>query len=274
MKKQSPKARRISTRQTRLDEVTPIYISPYAAALVRAAAEECRSTGEDAFTGTLEGDGQHLIFEVHYDPYFGVTGDDESSEAFAAPEWVRLNVRDPQFNLSLLEIRVDLSNRRLNIDDEIASEEARHGSVAAKVSQIDDYLNDVLLPAIRLRWRYGGNSKAFPRTTHNSERSERDVPIDAHLAFYDFCEEALFRIYEVEICSPEGNILPELIEAEFALYKAGKRKLWELFDFLDIIALPPAIPRYKLTLFLANLFLAEMIDAHRARQEDKAEGAS
>jgi hypothetical protein len=274
MKKQSPKPRRISTRQTRLDEVTPIYISPYAAGFIRDAAEAWRSTGEDAFTGTLDGDGQDLMFEVHYDPDFGVTGDDESSGAFAAPEWVRLNVRAPQFNLSLLEIWLDLSNRRLNIDDEIASEEARHGSVAAKVSQIDDYLNDVLFPAILARVSSGRISKPFRRTIRDSERSESNVPIDSHAAVYDFCEIALFLGYRVEIFTLEGVMLLELIDDEFELYKAGKRTIWELFYFLDNINLDPAIPRFTLSLHLASLFIGEISDAFRERQEDKAEGAS
>ena len=139
------------------------HINSYATALIRVAAEECLSTGEDAFTGILDGDGQHLIFEVHYDPDFWLTGDDESPEECAAREWVHIQVRDPQFNLSLLEIWVDLSNSRLNIDDELASEEACYGSVASKTYQVTNYLYKVLLPAIRTRIPAGENPEFYRR---------------------------------------------------------------------------------------------------------------
>jgi len=104
--------------------------------------------------------------------------------------------------------------------------------------------------------------------------SKSSPPVDAHIAFYDFCECALFRTYETEMCSPEGNRLPGLIEAEFELYKEGKHDAQSLYDFLDTLDLHPAIPRYKLMLYLASLFLGEMIDASRAQQEDKVDGAS
>jgi hypothetical protein len=170
MKKRPTLTRTISTRLTPFDEISPIFVGPYATALIRTAAEEYRITGDHTFTGFLDGDGQHLIFEVHYDPDYWLTGDDESPEAYAAREWVHLHVRDPQFNLSLLEIWVDLSNRRVNIDDETASEEARYGSVATKASQIDDYLNDILLPAIRARIAKGRNPLPPQRNSVGSDR--------------------------------------------------------------------------------------------------------
>ena len=63
------------------------------------------------------------------------------------------------------------------------------------------------------------------------------------------------------MCSPEGNMLPVLIEAEFELYKEGKHDTWSLLDFLDTLDIAPAIPRYMLTLYLASLFVGEVLDA-------------
>ena len=147
----------MTTRQNHLDRLKKSHLNPYATALIRAAAEEYHATGDHTFMGALDGDGQHLIFEVHHDPDFWVPGDDESPEALAAREWVRLHVCDPQYNLSLIEVWVDLSDGRLNVDDEVASEKARNGSVAAKVARLADYLDGVLLPAIQARIAVGGN---------------------------------------------------------------------------------------------------------------------
>jgi hypothetical protein len=97
---------------------------------------------------------------------------------------------------------------------------------------------------------------------------------DAHPDFYDFCEAALFRAYEVEICSPEGNMLPGLIEAEFDFYKIGKRDVESLCDFLESLDLDPAIPRHTLTLYLASLFIGEVIDAFGAHQSGKSGGTA
>ena len=93
------------------------------------------------------------------------------------------------------------------------------------------------------------------------EAMKCSLPVDAHHAFYEFCECALFRIYEVEMCSPEGGEASTLIEAEFELYKEGKHDVDSLYDFLDTLDFEPAIPRYKLSLYLASLFLGEMMDA-------------
>jgi hypothetical protein len=87
------------------------------------------------------------------------------------------------------------------------------------------------------------------------------LPINAHHDFYSFCEYALFRVYEVEMCSPEGARLSDLIEAEFELYKEGKHSVETLYDFLDTLDLEPAIPRYNLSLYLASLFIGEVMDA-------------
>jgi hypothetical protein len=140
-----------------LEKLNKSHLNPYATALIRAAAEESRTTSDQTFKGALDREGQHLIFEVHYDPSFWVDGDDESPDAIPARKWVRLQVRDPQYNLSLMEVWVDLSDGRLNIDDETASEEARNGAVAAKAAQLANYLHDVLLPAIRTRIAVGQN---------------------------------------------------------------------------------------------------------------------
>ena len=98
--------------------------------------------------------------------------------------------------------------------------------------------------------------------------------INSHHALLDFCELALFRTYESEMCSPEGIMLPGLIEAEFDLYKTGKRDIETLFDFLESLDLHPAIPRYKLTLYLASLFIGEVIDAFGAHQSGKSGGTA
>jgi hypothetical protein len=96
--------------------------------------------------------------------------------------------------------------------------------------------------------------------------------MSAQFAFYDYCEYALFKVYEVEICSPEGNSLPELIEAEYELFKEGKRDLVSLYDFVDTLEISPAIPQYKVQLYLASLFVGEILDAFRAQQKNKSEG--
>jgi hypothetical protein len=155
------------TEQTYLEKLNNSHFNPYATALIRVAAEEYRSTGEATFTGTLDGDGQHLIFEVHYDPDFRVTGDDGSPETSAAREWVRLHVRDPQYNLSLVEVWVDLIFGKINIDDELASMETRIGPIEAMVVQLTNYLDDVLLPAIRARITTGKNPDVFQRANQS-----------------------------------------------------------------------------------------------------------
>jgi hypothetical protein len=91
--------------------------------------------------------------------------------------------------------------------------------------------------------------------------SNSSLYIDAHHAFYDYCERALFRIYEVELSSPEGYMLPGLIDAEFRLYKEGKRDIESLHDFLDTLDLDPAISRYMPTVYLASLLLCELMGA-------------
>ena len=95
--------------------------------------------------------------------------------------------------------------------------------------------------------------------------------IDVQHALYEFCECALFRLYEVEMCSPEGNELPALIETEFELYKEGKHDVESLYGFLDTLDPHPAIPRYKLSLYLASLFIGEVIDAGHAQQDARVE---
>lgn len=87
------------------------------------------------------------------------------------------------------------------------------------------------------------------------------LPNDAHHAFYEFCEYALFRIYEKEMCAPNGAMVSLLIEAAFESYKEGRQDIESLYDYLDTLDLHPAIPRYKLSLYLASLFLGEMMDA-------------
>jgi hypothetical protein len=145
------------TTKSHIGRLKKGHINAYATALIRTAAEEYRITGDPVFMGNLDGDGRHLVFDVIYDPYFSLIGDGESPDAYAAREWVHIQVRDPQFNLSLLEVWVDLSNGRLNTDDEIASEKARCGSVDSKIGRISNYLHDVLLPAIRTRIAVGQN---------------------------------------------------------------------------------------------------------------------
>ena len=86
---------------------------------------------------------------------------------------------------------------------------------------------------------------------------------DAHHDFYDCCGQALFLIYEAELSSPEGNMLPNLIDAEFKLYKEGKIDLESLHHFVDTLVLDPAISRYIPTLYLTSLFLSEMVAASR-----------
>ncbi len=147
--------------RSHLEKLNKSHLNPYATALIRVAAEECLVTGNYKFTGFLDGDGQRLVLEVHYDPDFWVSGDDESSKSAGAREWVHLQVRDPQYRLSLVEIWVDLSDGRLNIDDEIASEEARYGSVITMVGRLANYLRDILLPAIRMRIAVGENPEVF-----------------------------------------------------------------------------------------------------------------
>jgi hypothetical protein len=93
-------------------------------------------------------------------------------------------------------------------------------------------------------------------------------------ASLELCEAAIFHAYEVKLCSPNGNMIPDWIESEFELYKEGKHDVYSLFDFLDTIDLDPEIPSYIPTLYLASLFIGDVLDTLRAQQRNSKSPAA